>query len=72
MAELRKGKWYIERYDFHTGHRDYWNALTEEFVWYRRDATSYETMYLAQKAFEYEGFKKTERYNYHVQFHDEK
>lgn len=72
MAELRKGKWYIERYDYHTGHRDYWNELIEEFVWCRRDGTPYETMDTAKKVFDLEGFKKTERYNYHVQFHDEK
>lgn len=72
MANLRTGKWFIERYDFHTGSRTWWVELTEEWTFFRGDATAYETVYLAQKAFDVEGFKKSERYNYHVQFIDDR
>lgn len=66
--ELRKGKYYIVRYDKDDGRSEFLNIETGEFVLALRDATAFDTKYMAMPY--HAKFNNDKHYNYTIRFYD--
>ena len=66
--ELRKGKYYIVRYCNDNGCREYYNQERDEFKLCLRDATAYDTKFMAMP--HHAKFNDDAHYSYSIQFHD--
>lgn len=67
--EYRKGKYYIERYCYDDGSREWYNEEENVFTHQLRDATGYPTTFLANAIID--KIEREKGYSYKVQFCDD-
>lgn len=66
--EYRQGNWYIERYCYDDGMREYFNEGEDKFFLPRSLGTAYATRYLAKAVAV--RFVNDNHYSYNIQFCD--